>query len=117
MRDSPELGSEREKYYRRLFIESSSGKLIEFGELVRGLRSEITMLNQEDFSRMCKIPLRSLQLLEIGVLDPEVDFLNAILMHFGYQVGITKCSYPVPERVKFRRDRPFAYEHHAWHHD
>ena len=58
------------------------------GAAVRRLRTELTGLRQDQFARMCRISLNTLQQLEHDQGNPTVRTLNAVFAPFGMRVGI-----------------------------
>ncbi|KRE84662.1 transcriptional regulator [Rhodanobacter sp. Soil772] len=64
------------------------------GAAVRRLRTELTGLHQEQFARMCRISLNTLQQLEHDQGNPTVRTLNAVFAPFGMRVGIVSRTPP-----------------------
>lgn len=67
----------------------ASGELT-FGQAARRLRKEVTGLQQERFSRMCKISLRSLRQLEQDEGNPTLATLNAVFSPFGMNIALVR---------------------------
>lgn len=64
------------------------------GAAVRRLRTELTGLRQDQFARMCRISLNTLQQLEHDQGNPTVRTLNAVFGPFGMRVGIVPGAPP-----------------------
>lgn len=64
------------------------------GTAVRRLRTELTGLRQDQFARMCRISLNTLQQLEHDQGNPTVRTLNAVFAPFGMRVGIVSRTPP-----------------------
>lgn len=64
------------------------------GTAVRRLRTELTGLRQDQFARMCRISLNTLQQLEHDQGNPTVRTLNAVFAPFGMHVGIVSRTPP-----------------------
>lgn len=58
------------------------------GAAVRRLRTELTGLRQDQFAKMCRVSLNTLQQLEHDQGNPTVRTLNAVFAPFGMRVGI-----------------------------
>ncbi|MBT2145573.1 MULTISPECIES: helix-turn-helix transcriptional regulator [unclassified Rhodanobacter] len=70
------------------------------GAAVRRLRTELTGLRQEQFARMCRISLNTLQQLEHDQGNPTVRTLNAVFAPFGMRVGIVSRTPPAGTDTK-----------------
>ncbi len=70
------------------------------GTAVRRLRTELTGLRQEQFARMCRISLNTLQQLEHDQGNPTVRTLNAVFAPFGMRVGIVPRTPPAGTDAK-----------------
>lgn len=70
------------------------------GTAVRRLRTELTGLRQDQFARMCRISLNTLQQLEHGQGNPTVRTLNAVFAPFGMRVGIVPRAPPAGTGAK-----------------
>ncbi len=78
---------ERNRVLNELQQQLASGE-ITIGAAVRGLRKEVTGLQQARFAQMCKLSLRALRQLELDEGNPTVQTLNSVFNPFGMQVGI-----------------------------
>lgn len=70
------------------------------GAAVRRLRTELTGLRQDQFARMCRISLNTLQQLEHDQGNPTVRTLNAVFAPFGMRVGIVPRKPPADTDAK-----------------
>jgi len=70
------------------------------GAAVRRLRTELTGLRQDQFARMCRISLNTLQQLEHDQGNPTVRTLNAVFAPFGMRVGIVSRTPPAGANAK-----------------
>jgi len=61
---------------------------ISIGTAVRQLRTKLTGLRQDQFARMCRISLNTLQQLEHDQGNPTMRTLNAVFGPFGMRAGI-----------------------------
>ncbi|KRE99987.1 transcriptional regulator [Frateuria sp. Soil773] len=79
--------AERQALLAQLQAELLDGRT-SIGAAVRRLRTELTGLRQDQFARMCRISLNTLQQLEYDQGNPTVRTLNAVFAPFGMRVGI-----------------------------
>ena len=90
---------DRQALLNRLQAELLDGR-IGIGAAVRQLRTELTGLRQDQFARMCRISLNTLQQLEHDQGNPTVRTLNAVFAPFGMRVGIVPRTTPADIEAK-----------------